>query len=335
MSIRVLHSGLLTSVQDLGRHGYQRYGVVVGGAMDPLALRVANVLVGNPEGAAACEITWAGPALRFEHDALIAVCGADLTPRIAGQSVLSYRPVAVRRGSVLQFGAPRRGCRAYLAVAGSCDVPVVMGSRSTDLRARLGGYHGRSLQAGDVLSLGPPPESTRRRVHRWLHAADSRPFVFPTWSAAMDRTSTSGKEIVVRAMRGGQFDWFDKASQELFFQAEFEVTSQSDRMGYRLVGPMLRLAARRELISEAVSAGTIQVPPAGQPIALMADRPTTGGYPKIADAATVDLAALAQAWPGNKIRFEEVSLATAQQLLRKREAEFATLKLALALRENA
>jgi antagonist of KipI len=334
MSIRVLQPGRLTSVQDLGRDGYQRHGVVVGGAMDPFALRVANVLVGNPEATAVCEMTLAGPTLRFEQDALVAVCGADLTPQIAGQTIGSYRPVAVRRGSVLQFGEPRRGCRAYLAVAGGFDVPLVMGSRSTYLRARLGGFHGRALQVGDVLSLGPLPESARRRVDRWLHAAGSQPLFRPTWSAATDRTPTHGEGIVVRAMRGGQCDWFDAASQELFFSAEFEVTSQSDRMGYRLAGPTLHLVTPRELISEAVSAGTVQVPPAGLPIALMADRPTTGGYPKIATAATVDLSALAQARPGDKIRFEEVSLAAAQQLLRTREAEFAKLKLAVALREN-
>jgi antagonist of KipI len=258
-----------------------------------------------------------------------------LTPQIDGQVVQGWRPVAVRQGSVLQFGEPRCGCRAYLSVAGGVDVPEIMGSRSTYLRAQLGGFRGRALKAGDILNLCPPSDSARGRMRRWLDAAGSQSTVCATWAAAMERVPSSGHATVVRAMRGGQFDWFDAASQELLFSVDFEVTSQSDRMGYRLAGPTLHMNATRELISEAVTVGAIQVPPGGQLIVLMADRPTTGGYPKIANAATVDMSQLAQTKPGGKIRFQEVSVSEAQQLLRTREADFERLKVALALREDA
>jgi antagonist of KipI len=334
MSITVLEPGLLTTIQDLGRSGYQQFGVVVGGAMDPFALRIANALVANQEDAAGLEITLRGPALRFEQDLLIAICGADLTPQIDGYPVKTWRPLAVRRGSVLRFGEPQRGCRAYLAIAGGIDVPPVMGSRSTYLRAQIGGLEGRALRAGDVLTLFPSSESAARRVQRWLDAVTPAPLFCPSWSVADNQPVANDSAIVVRVLRGAQFNWFDAASQQSFFAAEFEITPQSDRMGYRLAGPQLRLVSDREMISEAVTVGTVQVPPAGQPIVLMADRQTTGGYPKIADAATVDFSALAQARPGDKIRFQEISIEAAQQLIRTRQAHLGRLKQALLLRED-
>jgi antagonist of KipI len=334
MSITVLEPGLLTSLQDLGRFGYQQFGVVVSGAMDTFALRVANTLVANQEDAAGLEITLRGPVLHFEQDLLIAICGADLTPTVDGHVAKLGRPMAVRQGSVLRFGESRHGCRAYLAIAGGIDVPPVMGSRSTYLRAQFGGLEGRALRAGDVLKTHASPPSVARRVQRWLDAANPAPLYCPSWTAVETQVVSNDPVIVVRAIRGAQFDWFDTASQQSFFSTEFEVTPQSDRMGYRLAGPRLRLRSDREMISEAVTAGTIQVPSAGQPIVLMADRQTTGGYPKIADAATVDLSALAQARPGDKIRFQEISIEAAQQLIRTRQANLEMLKQALVLREN-
>ncbi len=334
MSITVLESGLLTSIQDLGRFGYQQFGVVVGGAMDPFALRVANALVANQEDAAGLEITLRGPVLRFERDLLIAICGADLSPQVDGYPAKTWRPLAVRRGSILRFGEPQRGCRAYLAIAGGIDVPPVMGSRSTYLRAQIGGLEGRTLRAGDVLRTHPSSESAARRVQRWLDAVSPAPLFCPCWSVAENQPVANDSVMVVRVLRGAQFNWFDAASQQSFFSAEFEITPQSDRMGYRLAGPPLRLVSDREMISEAVTAGTVQVPPAGQPIVLMADRQTTGGYPKIADAATVDLSALAQVRPGDRLRFQEISIEAAQQLIRTRQAHLGMLKQALLLRED-
>lgn len=334
MSITVLEPGLLTTIQDLGRTGYQQFGVVVGGALDTFALRVANTLVDNPEDAAGLEITLRGPALRFEQSQLIAISGADLTPQIDGYSLKAWRPVAVRQGSVLHFGEPRRGCRAYLAIAGGIDVPLVMGSRSTYLRAQIGGFEGRALRAGDLLKTSPSSEPAARRTQRWLDAAHPAPLFCPSWSVAELSQTPNDSVVVVRALRGAQFDWFDTASQQAFFAEEFTVTTQSDRMGYRLAGPHLALTTDREMLSEAVTAGTIQVPPAGQPIVLMADRQTTGGYPKIADVATVDLSALAQARPGDKIRFQETSIEAAQELIRKRQANLNLLKQAILLREH-
>lgn len=334
MSITVLEPGLLTSVQDLGRTDYQQFGVVVGGAMDSNALRVANAVVDNPEDAAGLEITLRGPALRFDHSLMIAICGADLAPRIDGFPVKTWRPLAVGQGSVLRFGEPRRGCRAYIAIAGGIDVPLVMGSRSTYLRAQIGGFKGRSLRAGDELKIFPPSESVARRTQCWLEAAQPVPLYCPSWSVAEDSQAANDSVVTVRALRGAQFDWFDAATHEAIFADEFTVTTQSDRMGYRLAGPPLRLAKDREMISEAVTAGTIQVPPAGQPIVLMADRQTTGGYPKIADVATVDLSALAQARPGDKIRFQEIDIEEAQQLIRTQHNHLEMLKQALLLRED-
>ncbi|WP_018131854.1 5-oxoprolinase subunit C family protein [Effusibacillus pohliae] len=332
MSIRVMRPGLLTSLQDLGRHGVQKYGVVASGAMDPFALRLANLLVGNEEAEAALEMTIQGPTLLFERDALIAICGAALSPKIDGRSVPEWRPVLVKGGSVLQFGMAIAGCRAYLAVAGGFDVPVVMGSRSTYLRAGIGGFQGRALKEGDVLRVRPASRRSLHRMRKLAKGMDSCPFAATDWAVTSDLLPAYGKNPVIRAMRGGQFDWFTVDSQERFFTEPFQVTPQSDRMGYRLSGARLRLAEPRELISEAVAAGTVQVPAGGQPIVLLADRQTTGGYPKIAQVASVDLPVIAQVKPGETVRFQEITLEEAQALYRRREREIELLKQGIALK---
>ncbi|MFC4767922.1 biotin-dependent carboxyltransferase family protein [Effusibacillus consociatus] len=332
MSIKVLRAGLLTSIQDLGRFGMQKHGVIVSGAMDPFALRVGNLLVGNEEGEGALEITMMGPSLLFEADTLIAICGGDLSPTIDGHKIPGWRPVFVKQGSVVQFGAPVSGCRAYLTVAGGFDIPQVMGSRSTYLRAGIGGFQGRALKDGDVLNLRTPSEQANRRMRQFSEAAGTQSFLVSEWSVSCDILSAYRKNPVVRVLPGGQFNRFTLDSREQFFSQEFQVTPQSDRMGYRLAGPQLSLSEPMELISEAVSAGTVQVPPAGNPIILLADRQTTGGYPKIAQVASVDLPVIAQVKPGEKIRFQEVSLEEAQDLYRVREMEIHMLKQGVALK---
>ncbi|HEY0981652.1 biotin-dependent carboxyltransferase family protein [Schlesneria sp.] len=330
MSVRVIRPGLLTTVQDLGRFGHQQYGVSVGGAMDSISLRIANLLVGNASGSAALEITLAGPVLSFDHDALIAICGADLSPRVDGTPIASWRPVWVRQQSRLEFGPPVRGCRAYLAIAGGFDVPSVLNSQSTYLRANLGGFQGRALQAGDLLKTGPISDWGQAMIAELSALAGNQGRSEAKWFAGADLCELD-LTPPVRVLCGGQFDWFTRASQQAFFREVFTVTNQSDRMGYRLKGPPLELVHPRELISEGVTMGSIQVPAGGQSIVLMADRPTTGGYPKIAQVATVDLARLAQARPQDKIRFTPISVDEAQQALRTQDATMQRLTSGLVL----
>ena len=333
MSIRVLRPGLFTTLQDLGRTGLQQYGVIVGGAMDPLALRIANLLVANDEGEAALEITLSGPSLVLDRDSLIAITGGELSPTIDGQPVPAWRPVWIRGGSRLDFGAKISGCRAYLSVSGGFDVPLVLHSRSTCLRGKFGGFQGRPLQTGDTLPLRPPSRRATERTICLANEADGRPFQSTSWYAGSDLQEDSNNPVI-RVVAGGQFDWFPDESRQAFFSEEFQVTPQSDRMGYRLAGPPLAFRQSRELLSEAVTMGTVQVPPNGQPILLMADRPTTGGYAKIAQVVTVDLPILAQVLPGSRIRFQAISLAQAQDLYRSREAMIQRLRCGINLKDR-
>ncbi|MET3575003.1 biotin-dependent carboxyltransferase family protein [Bhargavaea ullalensis] len=330
--IKVEQPGLQTSVQDLGRPGFQQYGVVAGGAMDTVSLRIANMLAGNAPDCAAIEAAISGPALLFEEDRLIAMAGADLSAEIGGMRVPMCRPVAVRKGSVLRFGRPVSGCRVYIAVAGGIDVPKVMGSRSTYMKAGIGGYRGRLLQKGDRLPAGTPSGAAASITVRLLAEGAGNPFSATDWSVAEECCTSLKREAVVRMMRGPQWDWFDEASRERFFGEVFTVSSESDRMGYRLKGPSLQLSEPRELLSEAVVPGSVQVPSGGSPILLMADRQTTGGYPKIGQAATVDLPAIAQLPPGARLRFQEVSVAEAQAALVRQARELAELRAAVELK---
>jgi antagonist of KipI len=332
MNIRVLRPGLLTTVQDLGRSGYQRYGVSVGGAMDKLSLRIANSLVGNAEGAAALEITLLGPTLQFEGDALIAICGGRWSPRIGETIVPMNRPVWLPATTVLAIGSADSGARAYLAIAGGIDVPPAMGSRGTYLQAKVGGLGGRAMQAGDVLQRCR--HSTLGHCIANKAAEDSAWSSFGSvpWFAGL---SPMGSATTLRVLRGTEFDQLDKASQDALFSAEFQVTTDADRMGYRLAGPTLSLTQPAEMISAAVCAGTIQVPPEGQPILLMGDCATTGGYPKVAHVATVDLPLAAQLKPGDFFRLREISLAEAHNLYRRQELDLRCLQTNLRLKFGA
>lgn len=326
MSLFIIRPGLLTTVQDLGRPGYQHLGVVVSGALDAVALRVANLLVGNPEQAAGLEITLLGPAIRFEADYLIALTGANLSPTLDGQPLPLHRPVAVRAGTVLAFGAVRAGCRAYLAVAGGLAVPLVLGSRSTYLRATLGGWHGRALQAGDELPVGelsPANEQLRQLV---APAVLPAPWAAARWTPGPALCPQPRPQPLIRAVRGPEDAQFNEASQRVFWHEPFTITPAADRMGYRLQGPALTRAIAPELLSSAVTFGTVQVPPGGQPIVLLADAQTTGGYPRLAQVITADFSALAQARPGQALRFQEVSLAEAQALYLAQERRLQELR---------
>ena len=331
MSVEVIRPGLLTTVQDLGRFGYQRFGVVAGGVMDESAHRLANAAVGNDERDATLEITLQGPVLRFNEPALVAVCGADLAPRVGAESFPQGRPVLVRAGAVVEFRAGAQGCRAYLAVRGGFQVPVVMGSRSTYIRAALGGLEGRALRKGDELPVLAYAPGWYPALERAL-AEGEAPFAAPRWSVGFTAVPASVRRV--RVIAGAQWDLFTQETRELFLGTEFGVSVNSDRMGYRLTGAMIRLRRPTEMISEAVTFGTIQVPPDGNPIILMADRQTTGGYPKIAHVATVDLPRLAQTRPLERFAFELVTLAEAQQAYLARERELARIRESIDLQRR-
>ena len=320
-TIEVIYGGMLTSLQDLGRCGYQKYGVIAGGAMDTYALRLANLLVGNAQAEAALEITFQGPVLQLAAGMMIAFMGAGAVPRIAGEMVPLNRPVYIKKNCQLDFGVCNRGCRAYMAVAGGFDVPLVMGSKSTYLRAGIGGFKGRGLQGGDQLPIGVMSDRVAR-LAKQLKTCGWEYFSAPPWYVPWQPYYKQG---AIRLTLGTQSDWFTKESQQQFFSSAYEISSESDRMGYRLAGDLLLRAKADEMISEALTFGTIQVANSGSPILLMADRQTAGGYPRLAQAAIVDLPRLAQMAPGSLIRFEQISLRQAEQLYVRREKYIGTI----------
>ncbi|MCM3411577.1 biotin-dependent carboxyltransferase family protein [Metabacillus litoralis] len=324
-----LRSGLLTTIQDLGRYGYQKYGVIVSGAMDSYSLRIANLLVGNSEGEAALEITLMGPTLLFEKDMLIAITGGDLSPTIEGASVPLWRPVFVKKGSKLQFGLQKSGCRAYLAVAGGFAVNEIMKSKSTYLRAEIGGYQGRAIQEGDILEVNSMSEGAFSQIEKLKNKQNKRPFQPANWSVRWNEFLPLIKNPNIRVLQGAQYEKFTSHSKEQFFTQSFRVSPQSDRMGYRLSGPAIELEEKLEMLSEAVAHGTIQIPPDGNPIILLADRQTTGGYPKIGQVATVDLPVIAQVMPGQSISFTEITLEDAERLYLEKEKNLRQLAVSI------
>ena len=326
MSLHIRHPGMLTTVQDLGRFGYQQAGIIVSGAMDAAALRVANLLVGNTENAAGLEITLRGPRIRFAADHLIALTGAHLSPTLNGRPVGMHRAIGVAAGAELAFGPAVAGCRAYLAVAGGVAVPPVLGSRATYLRAGFGGLHGRALWAGDELPVGEP--SAMGRQLKLLLLANTAP---AGWAQARFTPGptlgpTPRPSPIIRAMPGPEYEQFSAESQEAFWHAPFAITPEADRMGYRLQGPKLERLEATELLSSAVTFGTVQVPAGGQAIVLMADHQTTGGYPRMAQVISADFSALAQVRPGESIRFQVVALSEAQALYLAQERRLRELR---------
>jgi antagonist of KipI len=322
--IEVIKPGALSLLQDRGRHGYQHLGVVVGGAMDEWSHRCANALLGNDEDEATLEITLMGPSLVFHETQAIALCGANLSARIGEAELPMNCAVRVRAGARLDFGKRIDGMRSYLAVRGGFAVPSVMDSRSTYVRGAFGGLQGRALKKGDVLEVGGVPLVSAASVAR-LGDRDFIEIHEPEVHAPAIAPQTAGP-APVRVIAGQQWALFTGQAQEAFMQAEFRVSPQSDRMGFRLEGPVLERLHAMDMISEGVAFGTVQVPPDGQPIVLMADRQTTGGYPKIACVASVDLPLVAQLAPQQALRFEPISLEAAQALYLERERALARLR---------
>jgi biotin-dependent carboxylase-like uncharacterized protein len=304
--IVVQKPGVLASVQDLGRHGHRQLGICPGGALDVLALTLANRLVGNADGAAGLELTMGGCELRFEADTRIALTGDDFSAQLDGVPLWPCWSVPVTAGQTLRLmgansaGAKKAGLRSWLAVAGGIDVPPVLGSRSTDLKAGFGGHEGRALRKGDRLPLGASRLDAAQRARR--------PFGLrgPDWGPEEDDAA-----IALRVLPGPEFEQFTLAARDVLWGEPWRITSQSNRMGSRLAGTELRRKRSGDMLSSGVIPGTIQVPPSGQPIILMGDAQTTGGYPRIGVVIRADLWKLAQAPLNGKLRLVQIDMAQA------------------------
>lgn len=304
MPLRVIRPGMLTTIQDLGRWGRQESGVPVAGPMDVYSHRLANVLVGNQDDAAALEVTLIGPELEAcEEDVTCVVAGARFDATVDGRDVDTSRPFVVRAGKRLRFGTRRSGARATLAVSGGIVCPPVLGSRSTSVVSRMGPLGGRALAANDVLPVGPLVQNPRR--------SSGPALVMPNGGAR------------VRCIVGPHDAMFTREALAALLASRFIVTPQSNRMGYRLDGPALRHSGAADILSDATPIGSLQVPASNQPILLMADRQTTGGYPRIATVITADLPLAGQLAPGDWIEFAECTRAEAVDALRHQEAALA------------
>ncbi len=304
--IQVIEPGALTSIQDHGRWGLQHFGVSPGGAADPVLASIANRLVGNRDDAAVIECTMTGPVLRFGTDTRVAWVGwADET---------SGKPHEIKAGKSIDLR--RRMChlRGYIAVAGGIDVPELLGSRATDLRAVLGGHHGRALQAGDILPIG---KASKASVSSKWHVSWPHP---------------DGRLIELRYLRGMQADWFTREALHLFSERFYEISPTSDRTGTRLKGAKLELKQSREMVSQPVVFGSVQVPPDGQPIVLMSERQTIGGYPQIGHVISADIPRLARAWPGTQVRFREVDLDEARHAWNELQRDLGFLNAGLMMK---
>ena len=322
----VERAGFLTSVQDVGRTGFREAGVSTSGALDSFALRVANLLVGNDEGAAALEITLGGLRLRFNDERIVAWCGGEFDVQADSRPLPPGHGAHLQAGDELKFGLPKIGCRAWLAISGGIDLPKVLESRSTDLRTEFGGLDGRALRPGDVIPLG-----------RQTNAAQDvsgllRKEIVSTWSAPVHWTSTAIPSPTLRFVRGGNWNCFEPSAHENLVGQSFSVSPDSNRMGARLDGPLLLRNDYADMISEAVAPGTVQVPPNAKPILLLGDCQTIGGYPKIAHVVSVDLALAAQLRAGDQVRFREIPLPEAQRLLLQRERDLGLFRVGLEAR---
>lgn len=282
------------SVQDLGRFDQYRFGVGTSGAMDDVALRAGNILLGNDENAAAVEIPMMPFRLRFDRNIAFALTGAAVEAEIAGRAIPPWWRSYARAGDILNIKAMSHGARSYLAVSGGIDVPMVLGSRSTQFRGEFGGLYGRPLQVGDIL---PCAASTAAIGELGIEPA----------GITLARPNATADETIVRVIVAGEYKAFEATAQDLFWSSSWTITPQSNRYGYRLQGPAVKPKAPVEKRSHGIVPGVIQIPPNGQPIIQMRDAQTSGGYPKIATVIGADLWRVGQARLGGKLRFEQTA----------------------------
>jgi len=308
----VIKPGAFTTIQDLGRYGYLRQGIPISGAMDTFSHVAANLLVANHPNAATLEITLIGPELRALTDTEIAITGADLTLRINGEEASLWQTIRINKGDIISFGMPRSGCRAYLALRGGINVPKVLGSRSTYTRGEFGGINGKPLQAGDI-----------------IHGFNEIKPLNIELKLPIELIPNYPKKYRAHVILGPQKEAFTEKGIETFLSSLYTVTAESDRMGYRLEGPDIEHVSKADIVSDAILPGAVQVPEDRKPIIMMRDAQTTGGYAKIAVVTTPDLSLLAQAKPGNTIRFVKVPLAEARKRLIEFNKKLDTLKAKL------
>ncbi len=292
-------AGPLTTVQDLGRPGHLRVGIPESGPVDREAFVLANRLVGNGDGAAGLECTLMGPRLQFTDERAVAVTGADMALTLNGGPVPSWHVFSVKAGDVLKLGSARTGVRAYVAVSGGIDTPQALGSRATYLRGQLGGLDGRALKKGDRVPLGPSHVTARRRVRS-------------------DRVPDYAAPAEVSVVCGPQDDRFSDRGLAAFLEGTYEMSPQSDRMGARLRGPFIEHTKGHDIISDGIALGGIQVVGDGQPIVLLVDRQSTGGYTKIATVCSFDIGRVGQLKPGQRISFRRITVDDAHAILRAR-----------------
>lgn len=301
--IQVQSPGMFTTVQDLGRYGYGPLGVSPSGAADPIALRLGNLLAGNPETGAALEMTLLGGTFLFTEDAVIAVTGSDFAPTLDGNPLPLWTSCKIRPGQTLKLGPTQSGARCYLCVRGGIAVKPFLGSASTHILSRLGGLEGRALRKGDVLHVHEMPAAKFNGQRRFAPEVAAR----------------FGRRSVLRTTVGPQTDLFSSDAIDAFYKSRYRVTEQSNRMGLRLEGAALETPHSGQMISEGVSLGAVQVPAGGQPIILFVEQQTTGGYPKIANIVSADLPGVGQLRPGNEIQFELVGPEAARKLIVEQE----------------
>lgn len=316
MTITCIKGGTLASFQDLGRTGYQNLGVIVSGAMDPYALQIANLILGNNRNEAALEITVRGTTLQFNKDTLLAITGGDLQPVIDGKEVPQWRPVVIKANQIMKFKGSNEGSRSYLSVSGGFGLEEKLGSKSTYLRASFGGYEGRALQAQDLIELNEPPFEKEKLKIELLKNNSS--FKGTNWHVK-PRNYNLKEEKTIHFIEGNEYNWFTEQSKVNFENKPFIIDVSSDRMGYRLKGEKIERQNQVELISEAIINGTVQVSNDGSPMVLLADRQTTGGYPRIAQVITADIYKFAQLKPGDKIKFKKVTLLEAYKAFEETE----------------
>lgn len=322
MSLRILKAGILDSIQDMGRFGFQHQGINPTGAMDKFAASVANTLVGNTSTEAVLELHFPASDLLFDQPAIIALTGADFNATINGEPVPVNQPLLINKSSILQFHSRKEKARCYLAIHGGFNIGKWLNSFSTNLKAEAGGVEGRKLKKDDLIEL-----TSKLNFQKSISDDD---FKILPWKTNQAWDDDEGKEILI--LHGNEWDWLDKRSQQLLLSDSFAITGNSDRMGYRLKGELLQTISKEELVSSAICFGTIQLLPDGQLIILMADHQTTGGYPRVANIISAHLPRLAQMNAGEKINFRMTDQATAENLLIKQKLHLLQLQNACKLR---
>jgi antagonist of KipI len=305
MSLKVIKSGILDTMQDMGRNRYQYLGINPGGAMDKFAAQVSNILVGNDVDEAIIEMHFPAASFLFEQETIISISGADFTPTINGEAISILHPVIVSKNSILQLNKVKSGARCYLALRDKFNIPQWLDSYSTNLKATAGGWQGRALRKDDTITF-----KTNGNYTSHLSQKD---FIVLPWKA--DVSWNQLQEDTLKVITGNEWDWLNDESKKTFLSQSYNISNVSDRMGYRLQGEKISTTLATELISSAVSFGTIQLLPDGQLIVLMADHQTTGGYPRVAHIVTAQLSQLAQMRTGEKIQFSMTDHKTAEAML--------------------